>query len=159
MIERDIESNQICKTEDKQHILIRGTRTAHAQKLLCNTLNGTMSAPENMRSIQHRIEQITEMQPRNDTIERFLVGWTDEEEEGTFVNIDTGSKLDNSTEDYWYPGEPNGGRLENCVVVKTTTGRMHDFPCDVEYHGFCLMDRRPRIKVRGAPRFVFREQL
>ena len=147
MLEKNIDSNQFCKPQDKQDILIQGTRTAHAQKLLCNTLNGTMSAPEDMQRIQKLIDVI-ETRPSNDTIERFWIGWIDEEQNGTFVNIDSGSQLDNSLED-WYPGEPNGGSLENCVVVKTTTGRMHDFPCDVKYHGFCLMDRRPRVKVRG----------
>ena len=97
MTERNIESSHICTSEDKQHILIHGTRTTHAQKLLCNTLNGTMSAPENISSIQYFIKLLAdedkdmETQPSSSsTIERFLIGWTDEEEEGTFVNVDTG---------------------------------------------------------------------
>ena len=73
-----------------------------------------------------------------------------EEKEGTFVNVDTGAKLDDKSMEVWSPGEYNGGSLENCVVVKTSNGRMHDFPCDVQYPGFCLMDRRPKIKVRGG---------
>ena len=149
MIERNISSHHICKTEDKQHILIQGSRTTHAQKLLCNTLNGTMSAPENIQEIQKLID-IIEKRRANTMVERFLIGWTDETNEGTFVNVDTGAKLDDSSMEVWNPGEKNGGTLENCVIVKTSTGRMHDFPCDVQYPGFCLMDRRPRIKVRGG---------
>ena len=89
MFENNIASNQICKALDKQHILIQGTRSPQAHKLLCNTLNGTMSAPENVEGIQKLIK-IIEKQPSNNTIKKFMIGWSDEEKEGTFTHLDTG---------------------------------------------------------------------
>ena len=50
-------------------------------------------------------------------------GWTDMENEGTFTDVNTGKALDY---DIWWPGEPNGGVLENCAVSWPTRGAWID---------------------------------
>ncbi len=50
--------------------------------------------------------------------QRFFLGWTDEHSEGTFVSLGTPPRpLPKEMEQFWGPGEPNGGRLESCVEL------------------------------------------
>ena len=138
----NMEFDKICKTQAKQHLLIHGQRTPQAHKLLCSSLNGTISSVADSESIK-QLNNTIKLQPR-----RFLTPWSDNDQEGIFVNVDTGLPLENSVAN-WNPGEPNGGTLENCVVVLLSSGKMYDFPCDAQSHGLCYIVPRPRVKVRG----------
>ena len=146
IIVQTMDMNEICQTH-KRHILLQGRRTPNEHKVLCNSLNGTISTPGNTDDIE-KLAEIIKMHPSGHAVKRFWTGWSDEEEEGVFINVDTGLPLSSSKEN-WYPGEPNGGALENCIAVKNITGRMYDFPCHVNYHGLCYITSRPRMKIRG----------
>ena len=60
----------------------------------------------------------------------FWAGWSDRDNEGFFTNVNTGKVLEKKDElyDIWWPGEPNGGVLENCAVctVVELSGPHHD---------------------------------
>ena len=76
-------------------------------------------------------------------------GWDDEMEEGTFSNANTEEPLTKDL-DLWYAGEPNGGRMENCAMVWVPRKAWNDLSCSAYCHGFCHLEARPRIKMRGA---------
>jgi hypothetical protein len=78
-------------------------------------------------------------------------GWDDEKEEGSFANINTGEILRESN-GFWpfYPGEPNGERMENCAVIWPSRDAWNDFLCAGSNFGFCQMQVRPRLRLRGV---------
>ena len=58
---------------------------------------------------------------------------------------------------FWpfYAGEPNGGTLENCVVVWLHRSSMNDQLCDSKTpYGFCNMLPRPTFVLRGDVMFA-----
>ena len=80
----------------------------------------------------------------------FWGGWDDEKTNGQFVNANTGETLVKE-EGYWpfFPGEPNGGTMESCVVVWPARNAWNDFVCSIGVYGFCHMEPRPRFVLRG----------
>ena len=54
---------------------------------------------------------------------RFFLGWTDDHSEGTFANENVFradgslSPLPDQMDQFWRPGEPNGGELESCAEL------------------------------------------
>ena len=80
----------------------------------------------------------------------FWAGWDDEMNDGSFADANTGEVL-RKEDGYWpfYPGEPNGGRFENCVVVWPARDAWNDFNCKQRAYGFCNMQPRPRFVLRG----------
>ena len=80
----------------------------------------------------------------------FWAGWDDEETNGVFVNANTKETLRNINGVWqFFPGEPNGGTKENCVVVWPARNGWNDQGCDIGAYGFCHMDPRPRLVLRG----------
>ena len=79
---------------------------------------------------------------------RYWTGYSDEEDEGKFRNVYTGEQLSFIS---WLPGEPNGDDIENCgTALVNYDGKWWDEPChDVAPYGFCNIQARPRIKIRG----------
>ena len=83
-------------------------------------------------------------------------GWTDEENEGTFEDPNTGEHLDLSG-DYapFIVGEPNGEEAENCVVKLTDENNLNgrfwwDYSCDDESIASCFLEQSPtKFKLRG----------
>lgn len=80
---------------------------------------------------------------------RYWSGYTDEEEEGQYINAYTGELL---SFDPWFPGEPNGDDRENCgTALVNYDGLWWDETCTyVAPYGFCNIQARPRIKIRGS---------
>ena len=80
----------------------------------------------------------------------FWAGWNDHKDEGTFAHALTGKEL-KKEDGYWpwYPGEPNGGVLENCAVVWAIRDGWNDFMCFEKAFGYCLIQPRPNLILRG----------
>ena len=76
-------------------------------------------------------------------IDIFWAGWEDTEKEGLFLNTDTGEVLQKGSA-FWpfYPGEPNGERLENCALVWATRNAWNDMLCTEKQYGFCHIQPR-----------------
>ena len=51
-------------------------------------------------------------------------------------------------------GEPNGDRLENCVVLWPHKKGWNDVDCDSKAIGFCDIQPRPRFLMRGKKEFM-----
>ena len=53
---------------------------------------------------------------------------------------------------FWpfYPGEPNGDRLENCAVLWPVRNAWNDLNCKSKAIGFCNIQPRPRFVMRGT---------
>ena len=82
-------------------------------------------------------------------VDSFWAGWDDEENDGTFADANTGEPLTSEMFKPFYPGEPNGGTLENCVMVWALRDAWNDLSCDRYLTGFCHVHRKPRFKIRG----------
>ena len=80
----------------------------------------------------------------------FWAGWNDHKDEGTFAHALSGKEL-RKEDGYWpwYPGEPNGGVLENCAVVWAIRDGWNDFMCFEKAFGYCLIQPRPTLILRG----------
>ena len=80
---------------------------------------------------------------------RFFTGYSDREEEGTFVNINTGEKL---AWDVWEPGEPNNwGGNEDCTDNLDGGTRLNDKSCSTERCPIINMTKTesPKFQMRG----------
>ncbi len=66
------------------------------------------------------------------------------------MDANSGAILDKSA-GYWpfYPGEPNGGTLENCATIWAARGAWNDYQCRDALLGFCMIQAKPRFKIRG----------
>ena len=80
----------------------------------------------------------------------FWAGWNDLKVEGTYKNALSGKEL-MEEDGYWpwYPGEPNGGVLENCAVVWPIRNGWNDYMCFQEAYGYCKVRPRPILIMRG----------
>ena len=77
-------------------------------------------------------------------------GWDDEKHEGKMAHSNTGRVL-RKEDGFWpfYPGEPNGDRLENCAVLWPVRNAWNDLNCKSKAIGFCNIQPRPRFVMRG----------
>ena len=76
-------------------------------------------------------------------------GWTDETEEGVWADVnENGLFLSDSKFVPWAMGKPNGGRLENCIVVGGS-GLWNDVGCNGGLCGFCRLNAAPDLQIRG----------
>ena len=79
-------------------------------------------------------------------------GWTDEEEEGSFIDPNTKEVL-NLTNGFqrFRIGEPNGMEAENCVVQWAIDAHWVDYPCNDKSIGSCFLERMPpQFQLRGC---------
>jgi hypothetical protein len=96
------------------------------------------------------LQNKTDSHKKNHTSEMFWAGWSDEEQEGSFSDVNTGEILNKSGR-FWpfFPGEPNGETNENCVAVWSDRRAWNDLGCSGYAYGFCNLPIRPRFKLRG----------
>ena len=73
-------------------------------------------------------------------------GFSDENDEGYYVDVNEGKALDF---DPWAPGEPNGKSNENCAIAYKLTTVWYDAPCDYPLSSFCRIEKTPRLHLRG----------
>ena len=73
-------------------------------------------------------------------------GFSDEEEEGNFVDINEGKALSFSP---WALGAPNGKRKENCGISNKFSADWYDAPCGNSYLSFCEIEGMSRFHLRG----------
>ena len=82
-------------------------------------------------------------------VAQYWGGWTDQESEGTFQNINTGEKLEKHSFQPWNFGEPNGGRIENCQSAWADQGTRNDLDCSTKVPFFCTLLAAPYFTLRG----------
>ena len=76
-------------------------------------------------------------------------GWTDQLDEGIFVNknIPAMKLKESNMSNTWYKGEPNGGRGENCVIMDKYVS--YDVSCESQYCGICDSPISTLFHIRG----------
>uniref|UniRef100_A0A8C7SRB6 C-type lectin domain-containing protein n=1 Tax=Oncorhynchus mykiss TaxID=8022 RepID=A0A8C7SRB6_ONCMY len=62
------------------------------------------------------------------------IGLTDEDREGLWTWVD---KAQLTTAEYWHPGEPNGGREENCGMIWMNYDAWNDASCSAALPWIC----------------------
>ena len=72
-------------------------------------------------------------------------GWTDENTEGTFTNINDPNQIMDFN--LWRRAEPNGLESENCAALVGDT--FLDISCAKEYCSMCDLGPTPVFKIRG----------
>ncbi len=77
-------------------------------------------------------------------------GYWDAPREGVFSDVNTGRPLSAGDYQPWWPGEPNGGIIENCAVVWAFRDMWNDYTCDIELCGFCELEEVPVFQIRGG---------
>ena len=87
------------------------------------------------------------------TGQHFWTRWTDEKEEGQFLDAWTGESMSAVDEDRWADGEPNGEDVENCVEEYWMAPRnrwiVNDASCDERHWFLFRFERPPRYRLRG----------
>ena len=78
----------------------------------------------------------------------FWAGWSDQDSEGTFVNLNTGEPLTDSSYARWGLGEPNGNSMENCATIRPV-GYWNDNACFEKTCSFCEFGEPPIYIMRG----------
>ena len=80
---------------------------------------------------------------------RVWTGWNDLHTEGHFQHLDNPNAVLSMDEvEGWYPGEPNGLQLENCINI--WKGGLFDMSCDNDLScSYCNLDRHPELTLRG----------
>ena len=73
-------------------------------------------------------------------------GFTDIQEEGMFLNMNTGDVME--WED-WGDGQPNDSGGEDCIVLKDSE-KMNDKSCDLKMCTLCMLKDAPFLNLRGV---------
>ncbi|XP_056002180.1 CD209 antigen-like protein C [Ostrea edulis] len=68
------------------------------------------------------------------------MGITDSLDEGTFVFVSSGNKIQN-VHAHWGKGEPGGDTGENCGLLLLKAKGWHDYPCSSKYAYICKKTR------------------
>ena len=75
-------------------------------------------------------------------------GWWDQPHEGEMVSITSSEPLSKQLFSPWNPGQPNGGRIENCAHLKSN-GHWNDWPCAFTLCVACQIPTTPIFVMKG----------
>ena len=88
--------------------------------------------------------------PNDDILENFYSPYSDLEVEGVYKDFYTSERI---SFDIFYPGQPNGKRVENCASVYISKNGLFDNVCDsmltFARHCVCRSKSVPLLKLRG----------
>ena len=163
----------VCLLPQPKDIVFPEDRTNQEMHLLCNKLRGHMSASDSQAKQDALAVEYKRMMPEKykegwkgklnqphiysmkhqllSPTAMFWAGWNDNSNEGNFINYLDGKVLRKEDGFWpWYPGEPNGGVLENCAAVWPSRDAWFDYMCFEKAQGFCKIQPRPRLIMRGG---------
>ena len=119
--------DDICKSHDLGQVIFPGWRNYTIALTLCQDVRG------NMLQIETEAQQIKALElMKNSTVcsnkpnkiygsEGAWIAWWDNDSEGEWVSAINSSKfLEKNSFQRWAPGEPNGERIENCAVLRSS---------------------------------------
>lgn len=117
-------------------------------KKFCHRLNSSLYVPEDEESNN---ELFRDSQKFLDvcgvhSYKLLHLGATDEPEEGVWTRVDDGFPLSFHA---WAPGEPNGARGGNCLIMRKSDGKWNDNLCSLEQCFSCLRTHRDFLLIRG----------
>jgi hypothetical protein len=139
----------VCKPINPGNLIFPAQRNFADHNAVCFRLK---SWPTIIRDsdIQHALSRENVKHPNcADKDGMFWSGWSDFNNEGNMTYIMTGEYLSPIDFQPWYPGEPNGESIQNCVGVAARDNSWSDVPCSKKMCGYCEMDRLPDLRLRG----------
>ena len=146
---KQIKSTEICTGSDPVDVLLPWFLNMGEAKHLCEKYKGKTSI---ITSAEMRETLFSQM----DTIPELAgcawpkcVAWTgfsDEDDEGNYVDVNEGKSLNFEP---WAPGEPNGKTNENCGISYKLSPFWYDAPCENSYFSFCRIEETSRLHLRG----------
>lgn len=140
-----VDRAEVCRRREGRWLLVSDVRRDFdATVQFCSILGGEMVVTDDKETA---LEARKAFKSANETCgENFFSGFTDSEEEGKFVNINTGEEM---TWDNWEHGQPNDIGSEDCSVqVATVTD--YDQPCTFTFCPICVVKESPKFQLRGA---------
>ena len=82
-------------------------------------------------------------------LELAWTGWWDKSKEHEFVSIPSSELLsEHWMPAPWWPGQPNGERLENCVFLMEN-GKWKDWPCGFKLCAACQISTTLTFALKG----------
>ena len=149
MQEATISDEVLCSLSTPGIIIVPEKMTYMNMKQFCNKLGGSIYSIPFESKINDLIDMIKSYSNTTcDPMKMLTAGYTDELKDGVFVGED-GQVLDKLG---FKTGQPNGGRIENCAMVSTSSLKFHDVACDEDAGslcGFCKLPEIPAFELRG----------
>ena len=137
---------EICISPKPGDVLFPEKRTLESLKSICGRFKGQVSVIKDEESQSEMSDKVAAMKECGS----FWNGWADEDEEGIWRDVNGDDYLlKDETFVPWSLGKPNGGRAENCGLVRKGKNVWNDAPCELEYCGFCQLEKAPDLQIRG----------
>ncbi|KAK7074814.1 hypothetical protein SK128_001824 [Halocaridina rubra] len=133
---------------DPEFVIVPLERYITEAKVFCNRVHTSVFIPGNERlNIQlYNDSSMFRTTCDSKSYRRLLLGGTDQAEEGSWLNVDTGNPL---TFAAWGPGEPNSGPHDNCVVLRNDMPFWGDLDCAARHCFSCERTPQSHIFLRG----------
>ena len=151
--ESQIKYTEICTGSDPVDVLFPWFLTMAEAKHFCEKYKGKTSiitSAEMRETLFSQMDSIPELAGCTWPICVAWTGFSDENDEGNYVDVNEGKALNF---DPWAPGEPNGKRNENCAISNRPSPFWYDAPCDYPLSSFCRIEETPRLHLRGEECF------
>ena len=144
-----IKSSEICLGSDPVDVLMPWHLTMKEAKHWCEKYKGKLSiitSAEMRETLFSQMDNLTVLEGCAWPKCVAWTGFTDEDDEGIFVDLNEGKTLNFNP---WMEGEPNGKENENCAISNKLSPKWFDAPCDNSYQSFCKMEGISRFHLRG----------
>ena len=119
----EVAEDEICRQAMTSRLLVTELMSQREALTTCAKMgHGIMEEAATKEEIGELVSWVKQRQGKN----KCATLWTpltDEEKEGTFVNLNTGRESSNLA---WKPGQPNGGNTENSVRIDMETQSLED---------------------------------
>ncbi|XP_045122230.1 uncharacterized protein LOC123510853 [Portunus trituberculatus] len=136
-----------CKS-NSEFVVVPRVSTLEEARAFCGLMNASLYIPEdeenNARLFSHTLQFLDVCGVRSYRL--LFLDATDAAVEDHWVKGSSGHPL---TYHNWAPGEPNGGRKGNCVVMRKSDGRWGDTLCSERQCFACLRTHRDFLILRG----------
>ena len=164
--QESIQGAEICKGTMSVDVRLPWCLGMKEAKQLCNKYRGEMTIITSSK-VQHelfiKLEETTDANDcvKNKTsIKKIWTGFTDEEVEGLFVNINDETPLIDMLNPVPFShSDPNGENAENCITASIKSNQSYeaswyDTWCGRPLASFCRIDQVPRLKIRGKDPYI-----
>ena len=153
--EKLIQNSEVCSGVGPKSILLPWCMKLEEAKLLCEKYRGRMTIITSSKQQRELFLQLRQISQSTDCTwhNEVWTGFSDEEEEGHFVDVIEGRDLDATVDNQpFFLGQPNGGSLENCASADAkvvSEQSWYDARCDDSILSFCTIDKNPLLQIRG----------
>ncbi|XP_068202995.1 uncharacterized protein [Palaemon carinicauda] len=147
--------SHFCKSSDKNVIIPSQMHPDDANRF-CMLSDAKMFVPRNSEEnalLSKESEPFSALCEGNSYRLMFL-GATDAAEEGVWASFSDGQTLPFTN---WFPGEPNGDRKDNCVVLRRSDPYWADTLCSMELCFSCVRTHLDYLQLRGLCQTVEHE--